>query len=185
MYAEMLAKDDIMQSLISRHGPPSIGRNPVFTSLVRAVISQQLSDAAASTIFNRLSALTDITPTALVGCETEAFRSCGISTAKAGYIRFISQAALEGQLGNIDHLPDGEVIKVLTKLKGVGRWTAEMILIFALGREDVWPSDDVGLLRAAKNLYGISSVGEFIMLGDRFRPYRSYAAWYLWSSLNN
>ena len=70
-------------------------------------------------------------------------------------------------------------------LKSVGRWTAEMILIFSLGREDVWSCDDAGLLRAAKNLYGIHGVDDFIALGERFKPFRTHAAWYLWSSLDS
>jgi DNA-3-methyladenine glycosylase II len=117
--------------------------------------------------------------------EVETFRSCGISSPKAGYIKAVSQAVSDGHLEGIDSLSDDDAINVLIKLKGVGRWTAEMILIFALGREDVWPSDDAGLLRAAKNLYSTQTVDEFKLLGDRFKPYRSHAACYLWSSLDS
>ena len=76
-------------------------------------------------------------------------------------------------------------MNALVRLKGVGRWTAEMILIFSMGREDVWPVDDAGLLRVAKKLYGIQDVEGFIEFGERFRPYRTHAAWYLWASLDN
>jgi DNA-3-methyladenine glycosylase II len=181
----VLSSDPIMLRLIEKHDPPKIGKTPIFISLIRAVISQQLSDAAASTIFKRLKDQADIAPNTLIDLDIEAFRSCGISKAKTGYIKLIAEATLAGHLENIELLPDDEVIKALTNLKGVGCWTAEMILIFALGREDVWPSDDAGLIRAAKRLYGIQSVVEFIALGDRFKPYRSLAAWYLWCSLDS
>jgi DNA-3-methyladenine glycosylase II len=144
-----------------------------------------LSEAAASTIFKRLSAIAEITPAALIALDADMIRGCGISSSKVGYINSISQAALDGALDNIEALSDDEAIKALVKLKGVGRWTAEMILIFALGREDVWPCDDAGLLRAANKLYGVQGVSEFISLGERFRPYRSLAAWYFWGSLDN
>lgn len=180
-----LGRDPVMRGLVETHEPPRIGKNPIFFSLVRAVISQQLSEAAASTIFKRLKEVVDITPDALAELDTEAYVSCGISTPKAGYIQAISRAAIEGKLDNLDELSDDDVIKALTKLKGVGRWTAEMILIFAMGREDIWPCDDAGLFRAAKKLYSVQNVDEFIVLGDRFRPYRTHVAWYLWCSLDS
>lgn len=181
---KILATDPVMRKLIAAHDPPSIGKNPIFFSLVRAIISQQLSEAAASTIFKRLSALSEISPVALASLDIESFRSCGISSQKAGYIKGISEAALAGQIDDINHLNDDDAIKALVKLKGVGRWTAEMILIFSLGREDVWPSDDAGLLRAANKLYGTQNVDEFVALGERFKPFRTHLAWYLWCSLD-
>ncbi|WP_191966132.1 DNA-3-methyladenine glycosylase family protein [Oryzomonas japonica] len=174
-----------MRKLIGAHDPPRIGQNPVFFSLVRAVISQQLSEAAASTIFKRLCAIAEITPDALIALDLESIRKCGISSSKVGYIKGISQAALDGTLNDIETLSDDEAIKAMVKLKGVGRWTAEMILIFALGREDVWPCDDAGLLRSANRLYGIQGVSEFMALGERFIPFRTHAAWYLWSILDS
>ncbi len=182
--AKVLSADPVMRDLIAAHDPPRIGKNPVFFSLVRAVISQQLSEAAASTIFKRLCAVAEITPDALTALDAEMIRGCGISSSKVGYIKSISQAALDGALDNIEALSDDEAIKALVKLKGVGRWTAEMILIFALGREDVWPCDDAGLLRAANKLYGVNGVSEFNVLGERFKPYRTHVAWYLWRSLS-
>jgi len=173
-----------MSKLIATHDPPRIGENPIFFSLVRAVISQQLSEASASTIFKKLSVLSEITPIALIALDIDSFRGCGISSQKAKYIQGISEAALGGQLDSISDLSDDDAVKALVKLKGVGRWTAEMILIFSMGREDVWPIDDAGLLRVAKNLYGIQGVDDFIDLGERFKPYRTHAAWYMWASLD-
>jgi DNA-3-methyladenine glycosylase II len=132
-----------------------------------------------------LCVIAEITPDALIALDMESIRGCGISSSKVGYIKSISQAALNGTLNDIKTLSDEEAIKALVQLKGVGRWTAEMILIFALGREDVWPCDDAGLLRAAKKLYGVQGVSEFNILGERFKPYRTHVAWYLWCSLDN
>jgi 3-methyladenine DNA glycosylase/8-oxoguanine DNA glycosylase len=94
----VLSADSVMSKLVETHDPPRIGKNPIFFSLVRAVISQQLSEAAASTIFKRLSAIAAITPDALSCLDVEAFRTCGISSRKAGYIKGIAEAALKGQL---------------------------------------------------------------------------------------
>jgi DNA-3-methyladenine glycosylase II len=182
--SRVLAADSVMSKLVETHDPPRIGMNPIFFSLVRAIISQQLSEAAASTIFKRLSAIAEITPETLSHLNIEAFRACGISSRKADYIKGMAEAVLNGQLEHIADLNDADAIKELVSLKGVGRWTAEMILIFSLGREDVWPVDDAGLLRVAKNLYGIQGVDDFIALGERFKPFRTHAAWYLWASLD-
>ena len=116
--------------------------------------------------------------------DVESFRSCGISRQKASYIKSISDAALNEELNNIEDQSDDELIKALMKFKGVGIWTAQMVLIFACGREDVWSSKDSGLMRSARNLYNVQSEEEFISLGERFRPYRSYASWYLWSAID-
>lgn len=180
----ILSRDPIMRRLVHVHKPFAGGKTPVFTSIVRAIISQQLSDAAASAIYKRLRDSAKITPDALRILKTESFRACGISGQKASYIKEISRAAKAGSLNNIRKLADDDAIKTLVGLKGVGNWTAQMVLIFALGRDDVWPHDDAGLIRAAKNLYGIKKADDFISLGDRFRPYRSFAAWYLWCSLD-
>jgi DNA-3-methyladenine glycosylase II len=179
----ILSADIVMKGLMAILSPPAIGRSPIFFSLVRAIISQQLSVAAASTIFKRLSAISEIAPATLLALDLDTFRECGISSQKAGYIKGIAEATLSGRLDSIGDLADEEAIKSLVKFKGVGRWTAEMILIFALGREDIWPCDDVGLLRAAKMLYGVDDVGGFITLGESFKPYRTHAACYLWASL--
>ena len=183
--SKVLAADSVMSKLLETHDPPRIGKNPIFFSLVRAIVSQQISEAAASAIFKRLSSITKITPDTLSALDVAAFRSCGISFRKAEYIKGIAEAALAGEIQHISDLSDDEAIKELSKLRGIGRWTAEMILIFSMGREDVWPVDDAGLLRVAKNLYGVQDVASFVELGERFRPYRTHAAWYLWASLDN
>jgi len=146
-HIKVLISDPVMAKLVDSHDPPRIGKNPIFFSLVRAIVSQQLSEAAASTIFGRSSAITEISPDTLSVLDVAAFRSCGISFRKANYIKGIAEAASDGEISHIADLNDDDAIKALVKLKGVGRWTAEMIFIFSLGREDIWPVDDAGLLR--------------------------------------
>lgn len=180
---DILTRDPVMAGLVAHYAPPDFGGTTVFTGLIRAVISQQLSAAAAATIFRRLAALTEIAPAPLVMLSPDELRACGLSRPKAGYIHDIARAALAGELERMESLPDDEVLARLVRLKGIGRWSAEMILIFALGRDDVWPVDDAGLRRAVRELYGTGSVAEFIALGERFVPWRSHAAWYLWCSL--
>jgi DNA-3-methyladenine glycosylase II len=174
-----------MRRLVDTYGIVRFSRNPIFTTLVRAVISQQLSEKAAATIYGRLQDRADISPEALWRLDPDALRECGISRTKADSIRAIARAALDGDLEQIKKLPYDDVLQHLLKIRGVGRWTAQIVLIFGLGRRDVWPHDDVRLLRAAGNLYGIRTPDEFIALGERFRPYRSHAAWYLWRSLSS
>ncbi len=181
---DVLSKDPVMRRLVDTYGIVTIGRNPIFVTLVRAVISQQLSDTAASAIYCRLRQMTEITPDAVLCLTPDAFRSCGIGTKKADSIRAIALAARSGELERVSKLPYEEVMQQLLTIPGVGRWTAQIVLIFGLGRRDVWPRDDVRLQRAARNLYGITGQDELIALGARFRPYRSHAAWYLWRSLS-
>ena len=177
---DVLSKDPTMRGLVDTCNPVSIGKSALYEALIGSVISQQLSESASATIYKRLKALSPITPEALSVLEVDSYRSCGISRQKAGYLKSISEAALNGELDNIIDKHDHEIIDALTKIKGVGIWTAQMVLIFACGHQDIWASKDVGLLRAARKLYDIQTVEEFIELGERFRPYRSHAAWYLW-----
>ena len=180
----MRTDDPIMMDLINRHGPSNIGCRPIFSSLIRAVIGQQLSEAAASTIFKRLSEITDILPNSLASLNDDDFRGCGISYQKQKYIRAICEAASDGYFDEIVRLNDDDSIAKLCKIKGIGLWTAQMVLIFSFGRPDVWPHSDAGLIRATKMLYHINNMYDFMVLGERFKPYRSHAAWYLWRSLD-
>lgn len=174
-----------MRRLVDSYGAVRIVGKPIFTTLVRAVVSQQLSEAAASTILRRLQEMTPLTPDALLRLEPATFRKCGISSPKAECLRAISLAAQDGELDRIGKLPYDDVMQHLLRIRGVGRWTAQIVLIFGLGRKDVWPHDDVRLQRAAKSLYGTAGPDELMGLGEKFRPFRSYAAWYLWRSLSS
>ena len=111
-------------------------------------------------------------------------RAAGLSRAKTIYLRELARFALAGGLHDLDRLEDEVVVERLTRVKGVGRWTAEMFLMFSLGRPDVWPLGDGGVQRAARQLYRIRSPRRLAQLGERFRPFRSHAAWYLWRSID-
>jgi DNA-3-methyladenine glycosylase II len=110
-------------------------------------------------------------------------RRLGLSQTKAGTLREVARLADVGAFDDLDSLSDDDVSGRLTAIKGIGPWTAHMVLMFALGRPDVWPVGDVGIQRAARELYDADGRDALENLGERFRPYRSHAAWYLWRSL--
>ena len=158
--------------------------------LVEAIISQQLSVKAADTIYSRFLKLFKNkfpTPEQILKIDTEKLRAAGMSYSKAAYVKNIAQAFKNKQIEieKIKQMSDEEVIVELTKIKGVGKWTAEMILIFTLSREDVFSLGDAGLKRAIKNLYGITDEARILELSETWKPKRSFACWYLWRSLNN
>ncbi len=160
-----------------------------FTALARAVAGQQLSVSAARTIWKRLVTLVGtIDAETIASTDREAMRSVGLSGAKAAYIADLAFQVREGavNLAGIDRLQDEDAIRELMRIRGVGRWTAEMFLIFSLGRMDVFAQDDVGLQRAMLAAYGIdrSSSHALSDIAQRWRPYRSVASLYLWEALD-
>lgn len=181
--AEPLLGCPIMAGLVAQHRPPLIEPQRPFPSLVDAIVSQQISGKAAASIMNRLSELVSITPAALATADLRRLRRAGLSRAKATYVRELARFAVDGGLRGLGRLPDEAIIERLTAVKGIGVWTAEMFLIFSLGRLDVWPIGDGGVQRAAFNLYGVKTPKQMAQLGERFRPVRTHAAWYLWRSL--
>ena len=178
---ELLARDEVMARLIERHGPYSWGLHPVFPSLVRAVVGQQLSNAVARTMFARLRDAGGLEPERLLELGEEGLRRLGLARAKGRALVGIARAELSGELAGLEELDDEQVAARLTSLRGVGPWTAQMVLIFSLGRLDVWPTSDLGMVRQAERLYGLSSREAVVELGRRFAPFRSAAAHYLWS----
>jgi DNA-3-methyladenine glycosylase II len=165
------------------------GRSDTFGALARALIGQQLSVKAAATITERATAACGgvLTSAAVLAVPEEELRATGVSRPKIGYLKALAQAAADGGLDRavLGALPDEEVVAALTKIKGVGRWTAEMFLIFSLGREDVLSLGDVGLRRAARWLYGNGEEElDLAKLGEQWRPYRSLASLYLWEAVN-
>lgn len=181
--AEPLLACPVMAGLVEKHRPPLIEPQRPFPSLVDAIVSQQISGKAAESIMNRLRELVPITPATLASADLRRLRRAGLSRAKALYVRELARFAVAGGLRGLHRLPDEAVIERLTAVKGIGVWTAEMFLIFSLGRPDVWPVGDGGVQRAAFNLYGVRTPKKLAQLGERFRPVRTYAAWYLWRSL--
>ncbi|MDO8452820.1 MAG: DNA-3-methyladenine glycosylase, partial [bacterium] len=166
------------------------GEGDLFIDLIDSIISQQLSGKAAATIFQRFKDLYGKkfpAPKQILDTSDEKLRGVGLSRAKAVYIKALSQAILDGSL-NLKQIPsmqDEEIIVELTKIKGIGRWTSEMILMFSLGRPDVFSTGDLGLCKAVYNLYGISpkDKAKIEALSLTWSPHRSLASRYLWKSL--
>ena len=185
--------DPVMRALIRRVGPCTIDirrRWSPFQSLVRAVVYQQLHGRAAAAIFARFRALFDgpdfPTPERVLAMSPRRMRSAGLSRAKARAIKDIAAKAAAGVVPPrrvVARLDDEEIVARLTEARGVGRWTVEMLLIFTLGRPDVLPVDDYGVrdgYRAAYGLKAMPSPKALLEYGERWRPHRSTAAWYLW-----
>lgn len=181
-----------MADLIARIGPhrPIITRDP-FATLVGSIVSQQISMAAAAAIQKRLAALCPrgrVTHRAILGLHARTLRSAGLSRQKILYLRSLAEHFADGRLSPraLRAMPDDEVIAATTRVKGIGRWTAEMLLIFCLERPDVWPIDDLGIRKAVRGLLGCSELPDrdtMSAVADPWRPFRSYASWYLWRSL--
>ena len=181
--------DPVMADAIARVGPCMLTPNPdIFETLVDAIISQQISVKAADAIMARLRAAAPgnlVTPEALMQLDHDALRAVGLSTQKARYIRDLNERVTTGtlNLANLEKLEDEEVITHLVAVKGVGRWTAEMMLIFSLGRPDVLPVDDLGFVEGVRESYGLEARPtrkELLERGEAWRPYRTFATWYMW-----
>jgi DNA-3-methyladenine glycosylase II len=189
-----LAKTDpVMRDLIRRVGPCRMRiqrRWSPFQSLVRAVVYQQLHGRAAAAIFGRLVALFDgagfPTPQQVLAMSPRRMRSAGLSRAKVRAIKDIARKAAAGVVPSrraVSRLADDEIVTRLTQARGVGRWTVEMLLMFTLGRPDVLPVDDYGVrdgYRAAYGLRALPSPKVLMDYGERWRPHRTTASWYLW-----
>ena len=179
-------QDTGLGSAIERVGPIQREVNPdLFSSLVRCIVGQQVSAKAAATVYLRLeSRLGIITPEAVAKATIEEIQQCGLSTRKAGYIKGIGDAVAGGSLdlAALTALPDEEVIRGLSSLKGIGTWTAEMLLIFCLERPDVVSWGDLAIQRGMIRLYNLETLSreEFERYRRRYSPYGSVASLYLW-----
>ncbi len=190
--AHLSAADPVMAGLVEGVGPVRLSpTNDYFFTLVDAIASQQLSGRAANTIVERIRALVPgkTTPDAhdILALPDEALRGAGLSWGKVGYIKDLASRVASGQL-DLDHIAqmdDEQVIRALVAVKGIGRWTAEMFLIFSLARPDVLAVDDYGLRTAMMRLYGLDALpapATMRRIAEPWRPYRSYACLYLWRS---
>jgi len=191
--AELARRDPVLAELIAAVGPPVL-RPPLewhFAALVRSITYQQLAGAAASAIHSRLVATLDdeVTPERVLAAPPEALRAAGLSDAKARSITDLAARTVDGTVvlddRGLARESDEEVIARLSTVRGIGRWTAEMFLLFQLRRLDVWPVGDLGVRAGYGIAYGIATPTpkELGALGEPFRPYRSVAAWYCWRAV--
>ena len=192
----LLRRDPILAALIREYGPCGLAaaqRADHFSALVRAIVFQQLSTKAASTIYARMVALLpagELTPAALAQVTDEQLRTAGISRQKGGYLRDLCAKVLAGvvPLDDLERMDDEQVVASLTTIKGIGRWSAEMFLMFRLHRPDVLPVGDLGINNAVMKVYGLRkkpTPDRLRRLGEAWKPYRSVASWYLWRSLGS
>ncbi len=182
--------DAALGGLIHRLGPIRIQLSgDAFTALASSIVAQQLSARVADVIWARIVALTGgaVTPEGLLALEEDALRGAGLSGAKARYARALAEAVRSGTLplDELSFMDDEEIIRSLTAVKGIGRWTAEMFLIFSLGRPDIFSCGDGGLQRAFRWLYGHEPEKDALLrVSSAWAPYRTYASLYLWEALN-
>lgn len=186
---ELAAREPGIARLLDAVGPPMITapqRTP-FEALARAICFQQLSGKAAATIYGRFEVAVGgaVTAEAVLGTPLDDLRGTGLSAAKAASIIDLAEKVLDGTvpLASLKKLDDDELVSRLVVVRGIGRWTAEMFLMFQLRRLDVWPVDDLGVRKGyaiAWQLRAMPTPKELVVLGERLRPYRSVAAWYCW-----
>ena len=192
-----LAKHDKkLAPIIKKYRPCRISQHSDhYGELVSSIVGQQLSTKAGHTIWGRVVKLFDDrmpTPEQLIKVDTEKLRACGISYAKAGYMKDLAAHIIDGRLDmpHIATLPNDEILSELTAVKGIGEWSAHMFMIFSLGRLDILPVGDLGIRKGAMQVYGFPELPdrqtlEKLAEKNNWNPYESVASWYLWQSLDN
>ena len=199
--------DPVLAQVIARIGTCRLDRRPAtFEAMARAIVFQQLAGAAARTIYQRLQNACElavggqdtprslyggfgITPESVLALTEDQMRACGLSRQKLSYIRDLAAKTIsrEVNFASLPDMSDDDVIAHLTRVKGVGPWSAQMFLIFALGRLDVMPTADLGINMAICRLYGkrkIPKPKQILKFAEKWKPYRSLACWYLWRSVD-
>ncbi|HEX2048183.1 MAG TPA: DNA-3-methyladenine glycosylase 2 family protein [Acidimicrobiales bacterium] len=192
--AEVARRDPAFTAVIERAGPARLrtqdpdGR---FGALVRAIVYQQLAGRAAAAIHGRVRALVPgpLTPESLLAVPEDALRAAGLSAAKTASVRDLATKAAAGDLAlaKLGRISDHEIVARLSTVRGIGRWTAEMFLLFELRRPDVWPTGDLGVREGWRLAHGLDAQptpAELALLGEPLRPIRSVAAWYCWQAVH-
>jgi DNA-3-methyladenine glycosylase II len=193
--AELGRRHPAFRPVIKAAGPPDLRqgrpRRTHFAELARAICFQQLAGPAARTIHGRFVAIFGgrPTPEAVLATPIDRLRAAGLSGSKTASIRDLADKILGGEvrLARVARLSDDEIVNQLTLVRGIGRWTAEMFLMFQLGRPDVWPVDDLGVRKGYSLIYGLDALPapkELEVLGEVYRPFRSIAAWYCWRAVS-
>lgn len=192
----LMKADPKLAAIITRAGPCRMRAyqdGDPLSALVETIVSQQLSSRVADVIFGRVCALCavdgHIKPERLLALDPLQLRGAGLSHAKVRYVRELASRVADGTLvlADLDALPDEEVTRVLSQVKGIGPWSTHMFLIFRLHRPDVWPTGDLAIVKALARFHRlrkVPSLKRLDKLGEVWRPYRSLAAWYLWASLS-
>lgn len=188
---ELASDDPVMARLVELYsGSTLVSRGDPFSTLLRSIVGQQISVKAADSIWLRFAAAVGtLVPDAVLACTGDTLRQCGLSARKVEYIGDLARHFAAGQIHvqRWGDMSDAEIIAELTSVRGIGVWTAEMFLIFNQLRPDVYPLDDIGLQRAVAMHYFEGrrlARKELACAGERWRPWRSVATWYLWRSLD-
>ncbi|MCF6401989.1 DNA-3-methyladenine glycosylase 2 family protein [Chitinophaga filiformis] len=187
-----LSKDKKLAAIMANPLPALTKRKNIALRLIASIMSQQLSVKVATVIYERFLALyggEEPSPQQIVDTPAPTLRAIGLSNAKVSYVHNVARFAVEEQLTDkqLEKMPDEEVIKYLTQIKGVGRWTVEMLLMFYLGREDVFAIDDWGLQQAMIKIYKLDNTDKkafkekLLKISGKWSPYRTYACRYLWA----
>ena len=189
--ARELGQDPVLGPWVQQVGRASLRRvtDGHFPYLVRSIVYQQLAGKAAATIHGRFVDAVGgrVSPRSIGKASDEALRGAGLSRGKLAAIRDLSDKSRRLRLNELEYLPDDEVLERLISVRGIGPWTAQMFLMFALRRPDVWPIGDLGVRAGYAKLHGLAETPtekEMLPLGEPYRPWRSAAAWYMWRVLD-
>ena len=196
-HQHLAATDPRIAALIARSTPynikPALSIRP-FDALAESIAYQQLSGKAAATIFGRVRALFPrrkyLNPREILATSDESFRAAGLSRSKIAALKDLAAKTIDGTVPSgraIVRMTDEEIIARLITVRGIGRWTVEMLLLFDLGRPDVWPVDDYGVRKGFAKSFGrrrLPTPKQLMKFGEKWRPYRSIAAWYFWRALD-
>tara|TARA_B100001093_G_scaffold513078_1_gene584277 strand:- start:14709 stop:15344 length:636 start_codon:yes stop_codon:yes gene_type:complete len=184
-------KDKKLEKIIKSYPSDFLfSKSDPFLTLSRSIVGQQISVKAAQSVWDRLEIkITKVNPLQIINTHTSTLKSVGLSRQKVGYLKNLAEAFIENKI-KIKYwikMDDEEVIQDLIRVKGIGRWTAEMFLIFNLCRPDIFPLDDIGMIKGLCNIYNLNypiEKSEVLKFGSKWKPYRSVATWYLWRSLD-
>lgn len=195
--AHLAGTDPRFAALIARARRFDVVAQPLvrpFDALAESIAYQQLSGKAAATIFGRVRALYPkrkwLDPKLVLATKDETLRACGLSRGKTAALKDLAAKTLDGTVPSgraLARMSDEEIIERLTAVRGIGRWTVEMLLLFELGRLDVWPVADYGVQKGFAKIFGrrkLPTQKQFLKIGEKWRPYRSVAAWYFWRALD-
>tara|TARA_B110000483_G_scaffold238095_1_gene314068 strand:+ start:135 stop:770 length:636 start_codon:yes stop_codon:yes gene_type:complete len=185
------AKDKKLSRIIQSYPDDFLfSKSDPFFTLARSIVGQQISVKAAQSVWDRLEVkISNVSPKIIIKTHSSTLKSIGLSRQKVNYLKNLAKAFIEKKikLNMWDKMTDEEIVQDLIQIKGIGRWTAEMFLIFNLCRADIFPLDDIGMIRALCKLHKISyptNKESVIRIGEKWKPYRSVATWYLWRSLD-